>query len=78
MSNICEFDRIFKTECNLQHFTRICRIKNLDEFETDEADAYFWKAGLLNVNEKEMAICYIMNRCLAMLFRGGKVNVVEY
>ena len=39
MSNICDFDRILKTECNLQHFTRNCRIKNLDDFERDEADA---------------------------------------
>ena len=40
MSNICDFDRILKTECNLQHFTRNFRIKNLDDFERDEADAY--------------------------------------
>ena len=39
MSNICDFDRTLKTECNLQHFTRNCRIKNLDDFERDEADA---------------------------------------
>ena len=40
MSNICDFDRILKTECNLQHFTRNYRIKNLDDFERDEAEAY--------------------------------------
>ena len=56
MSNICDFDRILKTECNFKHFTRNCRIKNLDDFERDEADAYLWRAGLLNVKEKEMAI----------------------
>ena len=39
MPNICDFDRILKTECSLQHFTRNCRIKNLDDFERDEADA---------------------------------------
>ena len=39
MSNIYDFDRILKTECNLQHLTRNCRIKNLDDFERDEADA---------------------------------------
>ena len=77
MSNICDFDRILKTECNLQHFTRNCRIKNLDDFERNEADAYLWRAGLLNVKEKGMTICYIMNRCLVMFLRGGKVNVVE-
>ena len=35
-----------KTKCNLQHLTRNCRIKNLDDFERDEADAYLWSAGL--------------------------------
>ena len=38
MSNICDFDRILKTEYNLQHLTRNCRIKNLNEFEKDEAE----------------------------------------
>ena len=60
MSNICDFDIILKTECNLQHFTRNCRIKNLDDFERDEADAYFWTAGLLNVKKKGMTICYVI------------------
>ena len=48
MSNICDFERILKTECNLTHLTRNCRIKNLDEFERDEADVYLRSAGLLN------------------------------
>ena len=78
MSNICDFDIILKTECNLQQFTRNCRIKNLDDFERDEADAYLQGAELLNVREKGMTISYIMNRCLVMLLRGGKVNVVQY
>ena len=56
MSNICDFDRILKTECNLQHFTRNCRIKNLGDFERDEADAHLWRAGILNVKEKGMTI----------------------
>ena len=77
MSNICVFDRILKTECNLQHFTRNCRIKNFDDFERDETDAYLWKAELLNVKEKGMTIRYIMNRCLVIFLRGGKVNVVQ-
>ena len=46
MSNICDFDRILKTECNLQHFTRNCKIKNLDDLERDEVDAYLWRAVL--------------------------------
>ena len=78
MSNICNFEGILKTECNLQHLTITCRIKNLDDFERDEADAYLWRAGLLNVKEKGMTICYIMNRCLVMFLRGEKVNVVQY
>ena len=75
MSNLCDFDRILKTECIFQHFTRNCRIKNLDDFESDEADAYLWFAGLLNVNE---TICCIMSRCFVMFLRGGKVNVGQY
>ena len=78
MSNICDFDRILETECNLQRFTRNCRIKNLNDFERDEADAYLVRAVLLKVKEKGMTISYIMNRCLVMLLRGGKVNVVYY
>ena len=49
---ICDFDKILKTECNLQDFTRNCRIKKLDDFERDEADAYLWRSALLNVKEK--------------------------
>ena len=73
-----DFDRILKTEYNLQHFTRNCRIKNFDDFERDEADTYLWRARLLNVKENGMTIHYIMNWCLVMFFRGGKVNVVQY
>ena len=39
MSNICDFEGILKTEWNLQHLTRNCRIKNLNGFQRDEADA---------------------------------------
>ena len=77
MSNICDFDIILKTECILQHFTRNCRIKNLDDFERDEADTDLWRAGLVNVRKKGMNIYYIMSRCLVMFLRGGKVNVVD-
>ena len=62
MSNICDFDRILKTEYNLQHFTRNCRIKNLDDFEWDEADAYLWRAGFLNVKEKGMTIWIVYKK----------------
>ena len=78
MSSICDFGRILKTEWNLQYFTRNCRIENFDEFERDEADTYLWKAGLVNVKEKRMTIRCIMNWCLVMFLRGGKVNVVQH
>ena len=78
MSNICDFDKILKTEYNLLHFTRNCGIKNLNDFEEDEADKYLWTAGFLNVKKKGMIIYYFMNRCLEMFLRGTKVYVVEY
>ena len=77
MPNICDFDRILKTKC-LQHFIRNGRIKNLDDFERHEADSCLWKTGLLNVKEKGMSICYIMKRCLVMIWRGEKVNAVQH
>ena len=78
MSNLYDFEGILKTECNLQHLTRSCRIKNLDDFERDEADVYLWSAGLLKVKEKGMTIRYIMNRCSLMFLSGEKVNIVQY
>ena len=78
MSNICDFNRILKTDCNLEHFTRNCRINNFDDFERDEEDAYFWRAGLVNVKKQGMAIRYILNWCLVMFLRKRKVNVVQY
>ena len=68
-SEIGDFDRILKTECNLQHFTRNCRIKRLDDFERDEVDIYLWRARFLNVKEKGMYIRYIMNRCLVNILQ---------
>ena len=78
MSNTCDFDKILKTEYNFQHFTRNCRIKNLDDFERDEAGTYLWRAGLLNVKEKETTICYNMSRYLVMFLRGWTINLFEY
>ena len=49
MSNICDFGGILKTEFNLQHLTRNCRIKNLNDFERDEADA---QSKILNVKSR--------------------------
>ena len=72
---MCDFDRILKTECI---FTRDCRIMNLDDFERDEVDAYLWREGILNMKEKGMNVCHIMNKCLVIFFREGKVNVAEY
>ena len=56
MPRVCDFDRALKIKDNLQNFTRNCRIKNLNDFEKDEVDAYLWRAGLLNVKEKGMTI----------------------
>ena len=78
MSNVCDFEGILKTECDLQHLTSNWRIKNLDDFERDEVDVYLWRVGLLNMTEKGINICYFMNRCLLMFLRGEKVNVVQY
>ena len=78
MSNVCDLEGILKTESNLQHLTRNCRIKNLDDFERDEAGTYLWRAGLLNVEKKGMTICYIMNRYVIIFLRGEQVNVVQY
>ena len=61
----------------MQLFTRNYRIKNLDDFERDEADAYFWRSGLLNVNEKGIIICYILKRCLVMFLRGGFLYSID-
>ena len=46
MSNVCDFGRILKTQCNLEYFTRNFRSKDLDEFERIEADANLWRAEL--------------------------------
>ena len=61
----------------LATFHQNCRIKNLDDFERDEVDAYLWGEWLLNVKENGMIIYYIMNRCLVMVLREGKVNVEQ-
>ena len=45
-SNICDFEGILKSECNLQHLTSNCRIKDLDDFERDKADA--WSINMKN------------------------------
>ena len=78
MINICDSDRILKTEwtCNITQETAELRI--LMNWERDEADSYLWWAGLLNVKEQGMTIYYVMSRCLIMFLRGGKVNVGQY
>ena len=47
----------FENGMQLATFHLERRIKKLDDFERDEADAYLWRAGHLNVKEKEMTIC---------------------
>ena len=38
----------------------------MDDFERDEADPYYGRTRILNVKEKGMTVCYILNRCLVM------------
>ena len=45
---------------------------------TNDFDRRLWRAGLLNVKEKGTTIWYIMNSCLVMFLKGGKINVVDY
>ena len=40
----------------LATFHQKLQVKNLDNFQREEADAYLWKAGLLNMKEKGMTI----------------------
>ena len=75
MFNVYDFDTLWRTECNLQHFTRNTRINNLDDFERDEADAYLWRAELLNAKEKKKTKCYIINKCLV---QKSKTQVTSY
>ena len=63
-----DFGRILKTECNLLHFTRNCGNKNLDGVEGNKADTFLWRAGLLNVKEKEMTICYNHEQVFGSVF----------
>ena len=58
MSNIYDFDSILKTERNLQHITRNCIIKNLDDFEKDETDD--WRAALFKCEGERNNIMNIM------------------
>ena len=78
MSDTFDFDKILKTELNLQYFTRNCRINIFNDFKRDGAKVHLWRAELLIVKEKGMTICFIMNRCLVIFLRGGKFNVVQY
>ena len=74
MSNICDFGRILKTECSSLHFTINCGIKNLDDFEADEADMYLWRAGHLNMKWKGMTICYHREQVFGNVFARRESN----
>ena len=66
---------LLKTEC-ISPETSVLRIcMALKEMRQTP---YLWRAGLLNMKEKGMTTCYIMNRWLVMFLREGKVNVVQY
>ena len=49
MSNTWDLERILKTDFNLQHFTKNCRIKNFDDSGRDQTDAYLWRVRVLFV-----------------------------
>ena len=71
-SNICDCEGILKPECKLQHLTRNFRIKNLDDFERDEADVLsrtFKCEGERNDH---------MLHYEQVFLRGEKANVVQY
>ena len=70
---LTEFWKLNAT-CNISRKTVELRIW----MTLKEAYAYLWRAGLLNAKEKGMTIYYIMNRCLVMFLREGKVNVALY
>ena len=76
MSNICDFDRILKTECNLQHFTRNCRIKNFDDFERDEAEAYLWGVSFFKYEGERNDHMLQYEQLFCNVFQ--KVHFVEY
>ena len=88
MSNICDFEGILKTECDLQHLIRNSRITNLDDFERDEADTYLWRAGLKYERERnEHMLLYEQvfgdvferreSKCCAVLMKRRKVEVEQ-
>ena len=62
----------FENWMQLAKFLWNCRVKNLDDFERDEAGMFS------GVKQKEISICYIMNNRLVMFLRVPKVNVVQY
>ena len=78
MSNICDFHRILKTGYNLQHFIRNCRIKNLDDFERYEADAYLWKAGLFICEGERNDHMLHHEQVFGNVFDRREVNVLQY
>ena len=58
MSNVCDFGKSLKTECNLLHFTRSSGIKTLQQFKEDETEIFLWRAGLLNQKDHVKTICH--------------------
>ena len=76
MSDICDFDRILKTECNLQHFTQNCRIENMDDFERGRR--VFVESRTFKCKGERNDHIPHYDQLLVMFLRGGEVNVVEY
>ena len=77
MSNICDFERILKNECNLQHFTKNCRLKNLNDSEGDETDTFVESRTFECKGERNDHMLHY-EQVFGNFLRVGKVNVVEY
>ena len=72
-------DRIWKSECDLQHFTKNFRIKNFNNLERDEADVYLWRAGLEEEENEEERNDHMLHyeHVLGNVFE-RKVDFVQY
>ena len=85
--NICNTHLKFKKCLLYVSLTEFWKLNAACNISPENAELRIWmtlkemrqiRVGLLDVKEKGMTICYIINRCLVMFLRGGKVNVVEY
>ena len=73
-SDICDFGRILKTECNLKHYSRTIGIKQVDELKEDEAVIFLWRAGLLENRSNVFTICYHHEQFFGKVFERKQKN----